>query len=229
MNKKLLSDNCRKYDEVVLKIIQSYEEDSSSFTMGDRKLKLTKEHVKVIFGISCGSAKMVETNIKKESVALAKRLGIKEARLSTPAMKQKIKELKSSKKEQDVDDVVRLLYLYLCATLFSSNQGTTVKWLYVQHVEDLEKVKQYDWIEAITKYLLMSIHKNHKELKGLKGSTYWLCEHTKLVDVKNPNAVPRVIKWKISDLQKSLKDFEHLSQLPGDKGIMSLLFFPFDV
>ncbi|KAG5537923.1 hypothetical protein RHGRI_025123 [Rhododendron griersonianum] len=108
MNSKLLSDNCRKYDEVVLKIIQSYEEESRSFIVGDRQLKLTKGHVKLIFGISCGEVEMVEAN-------------------------------------------------------------------------------------------------------------YWLCEHTKLVEVKNHNAVPRVVKWKISDLRKSLKDFEQLSQLPGDK------------
>ncbi|KAI8562468.1 hypothetical protein RHMOL_Rhmol03G0039300 [Rhododendron molle] len=221
MNSKLLSDNCRKYDEAVLKIIQSYEEESKSFIVGDRQLKLTKEHVKIIFGISCGEVEMVETNVKKESVALAKRLEMKEARLSAPAMKQKIKELASSEKEQDVEDVVRLLCLYLCVTLFFSNQGTTVNWSYVQHMEDLDKVKKYDWAEAIRKYLLMSVHNNHRELKGLRGSTvlllYWLCEHTKLVEVKNPNAIPRVVKWKISDLRKSLKDFERLNQLPGDK------------
>lgn len=174
MNSKLLSDNCRKYDEVVLKIIQSYEEESKSFIVGDRQLKLTKEHVKLIFGISCGEVEMVETNVKKESVALAKRLGMTEARLSAPAMKQKIKELTSSEKEQDVEDVVRLLCLYLCVTLFFSNQGTTVNWSYVQHMEDLERVKQYDWAEAIRKYLLMSVHNNHKELKGLRGSTVLL-------------------------------------------------------
>ncbi|KAF7113249.1 hypothetical protein RHSIM_RhsimUnG0145500 [Rhododendron simsii] len=221
LNRKLLSDNCRKYDEVVLRIIQSYDEQSRSFIVGDRQLKLTKEHVKLIFGISCGEVEMLETNVKKESVALAKRLEIKEPRLSAPAMKQKIKELTSRKKEQHVDDVVRLLCLYLCVTLFFSNKGTTVNWSYVQHMEDLEKVKQYDWAEAIRKYLLMSVHNNHKDLNGLKGSTvlllYWLCEYTKLIEVKNLNAIPRVVKWKISDLRKSLKDYEQLSQLPHDK------------
>ncbi|KAG5516608.1 hypothetical protein RHGRI_037362 [Rhododendron griersonianum] len=150
INKRLLSDNCRKYNEVILKIIQSYEEDTRSCTLGDKKLKLTKDHVKVIFGISYGSVEMVKTNMKKESIALAKRIEIKEARLSTPTMKQKINQLKSSEKEQDVDDV------------------------------------------------------------------YWLYEHTELVGVKNPNVVPRVVKCKISDLWKSLKDFEQLSQLPSD-------------
>lgn len=174
MNSKLLSDNCRKYDEVVLKIIQSYEEESRSFIVGDRQLKLTKEHVKLIFGISCGEVEMVEANVKKESVALAKRLEMKEARLSAPFMKQKIKELISSEKEQDVEDVVRLLCLYLCVTLFFSNQGTTVNWSYIQHMEDLERVKEYDWAEAIRKYLLMSVHNNHKDLRGLRGSTVLL-------------------------------------------------------
>ncbi|KAG5564675.1 hypothetical protein RHGRI_000756 [Rhododendron griersonianum] len=181
MNSKLLSDNCRKYDEVVLKIIQSYEEDSRSFIVGDRQLKLTKEHVKLIFGISCGEVEMVEANVKKESVALAKRLEMKEARLSAPVMKQKIKKLISSKKEQDVEDVVRLLCLYLCVTLFFSNQGTTVNWSYIQHMEDLERVKQYNWAEDIRKYLLMSVHNNHKELKGLRGSTVLLLvNHTEV-------------------------------------------------
>lgn len=69
---------------------------------------------------------MVKTNMKKESIALAKRIEIKEARLSTPTMKQKIDQLKSSEKEQDVDDVMRLIYPYLCVMLFFSNQGNTV-------------------------------------------------------------------------------------------------------
>ncbi|KAG5558172.1 hypothetical protein RHGRI_008183 [Rhododendron griersonianum] len=181
MNSKLLSDNCRKYDEVVLKIIQSYEEESRSFIVGDRQLKLTKEHVKLIFGISCGEVEMVEANVKKESVAFAKRLEMKEARLSAPFMKQKIKELISSEKEQDVEDVVRLLCLYLCVTLFFSNQGTTVNWSYIQHMEDLERVKEYDWAEAIRKYLLMSVHNNHKDLRGLRGSTVLLLvNHTEV-------------------------------------------------
>lgn len=46
---------------------------------------------------------------------------------------------------------------------------------------------------------------------------YFLCEHTKLVEVKREDAVPRLLKWKISDLRKSLKDFEQLSQIPLDK------------
>ncbi len=37
------------------------------------------------------------------------------------------------------------------------------------------------------------------------------------MEVKGEDAVPRLLKWKISDLRKSLKDFEQLSQIPLDK------------
>ncbi|KAH7861644.1 hypothetical protein Vadar_028840 [Vaccinium darrowii] len=124
-------------------------------------------------------------------------------------------------KQQNVDDVVRLLCLYLCVMLLFSNKANSVNWSYVHYMEDLEKVKEYDWASAVSKYLLESIHKNHRDISQLKGSSilllYFLCEHTNLVEVKTANRVPRLLKWKISDLRKSLKDFTHLSQLADDK------------
>ncbi|KAG5545787.1 hypothetical protein RHGRI_018072 [Rhododendron griersonianum] len=216
MNSKLLSDNCRKYDEVVLKIIQSYEEESRSFIVGDRQLKLTKEHVKLIFGISCGEVEMVEANVKKESVALAKRLEMKEARLSAPFMKQKIKELISSEKEHDVEDVVRLLCLYLCVTLFFSNQGTTVNWSFIQHMEDLERVKEYDWAEAIRKYLLMSVHNNHKDLRGLRGSTVLLLvNHTEVQETAEERKIFDEISGDHGDEQEGEKGGVQVSKDDG--------------
>ncbi|KAH7839948.1 hypothetical protein Vadar_010570 [Vaccinium darrowii] len=178
ISKKLQSDQCRKFDEVVLKIVQSYEEDTEAFTVGSKNIKFTSDHVRLVFGICCGNKEMTETKIKKESTALAKRLEIK-------------------------------------------NQANSVNWSYVHYMEDLEKVKEYDWASAISKDLLESIHKNHRDISQLKGSSilllYFVCEHTNLVEVNTANGVPRLLKWKISDLRKSLKDFTHLSQLADDK------------
>ncbi|KAH7854795.1 hypothetical protein Vadar_017880 [Vaccinium darrowii] len=221
ISKKLQSDQCRKFDEVVLKIVQSYEEDTEAFTVGSKNIKFTSNHVRLVFGICCGNKEMTETKIKKESTALAKRLEIKESRLSTTTIERKIKELQKSMKQQDIDDVVRLLCLHLCVMLLFSNKANSINWSYVHYMEDLEKVKEYDWASAVSKYLLDSIHKNHRDIKQLKGSSilllYFLCEHTKLVEVKTANGVLRLLKWKISDLRRSLKDFNHLSQLPWDK------------
>ncbi|KAG5524299.1 hypothetical protein RHGRI_031089 [Rhododendron griersonianum] len=221
VSKKLVSDHCRKFDEVVLKVIKSYDERTQSFRLGDKKVKLKDNHVKLIFGISCGKVEMTETSISKENTALAKRLGIKEARLTTTTMKEKIKELKSSNKPEDIADVVRLLCLFLCVTLLFSTSGTTVNWSFVYYMEDLAKVKQYNWAGAVTDYLMKSIHKNHKELNELHGCSlllmFWLCENTKLLQQKNADAIPRLLKWNISELREILRDFNQLNQLPADQ------------
>ncbi|KAG5553486.1 hypothetical protein RHGRI_011384 [Rhododendron griersonianum] len=187
VSKKLVSDHCRKFDEVVVKVIKSYDERTQSFRLGDKKVKLKDNHVKLIFGISCGKEEMTETSISKEDTALAKRLGIKEARLTTTTMKEKIKELKSSNKPEDIDDVVRLLCLFLCVTLLFSTSGTTVNWSFVYYMEDLAK--------------------------------FWLCENTKLLQQKNADAVPRLLKWNISELREILRDFDQLNQLPADQEV----------
>ncbi|KAI8556032.1 hypothetical protein RHMOL_Rhmol05G0221400 [Rhododendron molle] len=164
---------------------------------------------------------MAETSISKEDTALSKRLGIKEPRLTTTTMKEKIKELKSSNKPEDIDDVVRLLCLFLCVTLLFSTSGTTMNWSFVHYMEDLAKVKRYNWAEVVTDYLMKSIHKNHKQLNELHGCSlllmFWLCEHTKLLQQKNADAVPRLLKWNISELRELLRDFDQLNQLPADQ------------
>ncbi|KAF7134461.1 hypothetical protein RHSIM_Rhsim08G0172300 [Rhododendron simsii] len=137
----------RKFDEVIVKVIKSYDERTKSFRLGDKKVKLKDNHVKLIFGISCGNKEMAETDISKEDTALAKRC-IKEPRLTTTTMKEKIKELKSSNKPEDIEDVVRLFCLFLCVTLLFSTSGTTVNWSFVYYMEDLAKVNDTKLREA---------------------------------------------------------------------------------
>ncbi|KAH7834645.1 hypothetical protein Vadar_018198 [Vaccinium darrowii] len=130
---------------------------------------------------------MTETKIKKESTASAKRLDIKESRLSTTTIERKIKELQKSMKQQDIDNVVRLLCLYLCVMLLFSNKVNSVNWLYVHYMEDLEKVKEYDWASAVSKYLLDSIHKNHRDIKQLKGSSILLLQDEEIQPMVTDN------------------------------------------
>ncbi|XP_058181241.1 uncharacterized protein LOC131299680 [Rhododendron vialii] len=221
VSKKLVSNHCRKFDEVVVKVIKSYDERTKIFRLGDKKMKLKDNHVKLILGICCGNEEMVETTISKGDTALAKRLCIKEPRLTTTTMKEKIKELKSSNKPEDIEDIVRLFCLFLCVTLLFSTSGTTVNWSFVYYMEDLAKVKQYNWAGAITDYLMKSIHKNHKEVNELHGCSlllmFWLFEQTKVLQQMNADAVPRLLKWNISELRDVLRDFDQLNQLSADQ------------
>ncbi|KAF7140289.1 hypothetical protein RHSIM_Rhsim06G0095000 [Rhododendron simsii] len=79
----------QKFNEVVVKVIKSYDERTKSFRLDDKKVKLKDNHVKLIFEISCRNDEMAKTSISKEDIALAKRLGIKEARLCHIALLDK--------------------------------------------------------------------------------------------------------------------------------------------
>ncbi|KAF7129377.1 hypothetical protein RHSIM_Rhsim10G0070400 [Rhododendron simsii] len=46
---------------------------------------------------------------------------------------------------------------------------------------------------------------------------FWLCEQINLLQQKNADAVPRLLKWNISELRDVLRDFDQLSQLPADQ------------
>ncbi|KAG5539512.1 hypothetical protein RHGRI_019905 [Rhododendron griersonianum] len=120
-----------------------------------------------------------------------------------------------------MDDIARLLCLFLCGTLFFSTSGTTINWVYVRHMEDLNKIKQFDWAGAICKYLLRSTHVEHKDPKEVKGSSilllYWLCEHSNIPNQESPDSIPRLLKWNIAKLRKALKDVKQLQQLPDEK------------
>ncbi|KAI8554873.1 hypothetical protein RHMOL_Rhmol05G0130700 [Rhododendron molle] len=221
IEEKVKSDHCRKFDEVVVKIVKSYDANTKTFRLGNKHVKLEREDVKLIFGISCGNEEINQGYCKKEDVQLAVKWKIKGKRLDTSIIKKLLKEKQNSKLEEDMDDIARLLCLCLCGTLFFSTSGTTINWAYVRYVEDLNTIKQYDWVGAICKYLLKSTHVEHKDPKEVKGSSilllYWLCEHSNILNQESPDSIPRLLKWNITKLRKALKDVKQLQQLPDEK------------
>ncbi|KAG5530396.1 hypothetical protein RHGRI_025369 [Rhododendron griersonianum] len=48
---KVKSDHCRKFDEVVVKIVESYDSNTRTFRLGNKHVKLEREDVKLIFGL----------------------------------------------------------------------------------------------------------------------------------------------------------------------------------
>ncbi|KAG5561405.1 hypothetical protein RHGRI_004439 [Rhododendron griersonianum] len=221
IEEKVKSDHCRKFDEVVVKIVESYDANTRTFRLGNKHVKLEREDVKLIFGISCGNEEINQGNCKKEDVQLAVKWKIKGTRLDTSTIKKLLTEKQNSKLAEDMDDIARLLCLFLCGTLFFSRSGTTINWVYVRYMEDLSKIKQFDWAGAISKYLLKSTHMEHKDPKEVKGSSilllYWLCEHSNILNQESPYSIPRLLKWNIAKLRKALKDVKQLQQLPDEK------------
>ncbi|KAF7143417.1 hypothetical protein RHSIM_Rhsim05G0207800 [Rhododendron simsii] len=105
----------------------------------------------------------------KESIDLVKRRKIKPKRLTATGIKSILyKALKGNGKE-DVEDVVRLLCMYLCCTLFFSKLGTKIGWVYLHYMHDLKSMKDYDWCEAIRYTLMNSIEKYQLQPKKASG------------------------------------------------------------
>ncbi|GMP31297.1 hypothetical protein CsSME_00005572 [Camellia sinensis var. sinensis] len=84
LQNKLNYKQCRKYDDIALKIIQTYQPGSSgSFQLGPETVKLTTEDIKSIFGISCGDELIYLGYGNKSRSSFLTRRSIQTERLSS--------------------------------------------------------------------------------------------------------------------------------------------------
>ncbi|XP_058202977.1 intracellular protein transport protein USO1-like [Rhododendron vialii] len=218
---KLAEKACMKHDKTILSIIQNYDTNDSKFLIGGKKVAITRNDIKLIFGIACGNKQIGDLNKKKSDVAFAKRRGIQEARIGSKKMKDMINEILSKKEEsiteEDIQDVVRLVCMFICLTLFFSTSGVTIAWTYVHCMEKIEEIKDYDWAQSIAETLNTSMHKFHDKPRDATGCVvalmYWICEHTDLIARPKNEAIPRLLNWNTSDLKKRIDDFKDLSNL----------------
>ncbi|KAI8572575.1 hypothetical protein RHMOL_Rhmol01G0210100 [Rhododendron molle] len=78
---KLAKKACMKHDKPILSIIENYDTNDSKFLIGGKKIAITRNEIKLIFGIACGNKLIGDLNKKKSDVAFATRRGIQEARI----------------------------------------------------------------------------------------------------------------------------------------------------
>ncbi|KAL7172969.1 hypothetical protein ACSBR2_032438 [Camellia fascicularis] len=71
----------------------------------------------------------------------------------------------------------------------------------------LESMQEYDWAKQIRTMLTSSISQNDKKPAKVTGCVMllMLCEHTTILQPHKPNAIPRLIKWDLTALQKKMK------------------------
>ena len=89
--------------------------------------------------------------------------------MSTKTIKELIPELKSSREKEDIQDIVRMVCMILCVTLFFPTSGINLSWSHVALLEDFDEMKTYDWAESIREKLMSSIKIYHKQPKDVKG------------------------------------------------------------
>ncbi|KAG5540570.1 hypothetical protein RHGRI_020700 [Rhododendron griersonianum] len=211
ISRTLDADKCIKSDMVLTKLVAAYNPQTDSFTIAGKNVELTANHVKLIFGISCGTDRFATKLKTREQVAFAKRHNIQQ-RLTSKAISNMLKELAQENKTniEDVQDVARLVCMFLIVKLFFPTSGITVSWKHVDAMEDLTKMKSYNWAAEIRDELVESIKKSQHSPKDVKGCQlllpYWLCEHTNVLEQElSEHQVPRLLKWNISTLEDVLQ------------------------
>ncbi|KAH7857113.1 hypothetical protein Vadar_009125 [Vaccinium darrowii] len=204
---KLSTTQCRKSDKMIIEIINTYDPVAQKFRLGMESVELTPADMVSIFGISCGNECVSLKYACQEKVELVARRKISK-RLTSTSLKQHLRKYVASDEKDDIEDVARLLYVYLCHTFFFPT-ATTVKWVYLNHVEDLDRLRGYDWNGAIINELMSSITKHLHEPAKVKGCVmallYWLCEHTNLSEALDPEHPLGIVKWNISKVVSNFK------------------------
>ncbi|XP_028077920.1 uncharacterized protein LOC114279839 [Camellia sinensis] len=170
LKNKINCKQCSKYDDISLKIIQTYQLGSSgSSQLGPEIVKLTTEDIKSIFGISCGDEPIHLGYENKRRSSFLTRRYIQTERLSSTTIIDLLQKALKGKKKEDTEDVMRMLCMYTCLKLFFSTSGTTVGWVFLNYIEDINSMRKYNWAEAIRNTLMSSIEKYHKNPAKVTG------------------------------------------------------------
>ncbi|KAF7135675.1 hypothetical protein RHSIM_Rhsim08G0213000 [Rhododendron simsii] len=216
---KLTSAHCRKSDKMIIKIINAYDPDTGGFNLGGKTIRITRDDIISIFGITGGSEKVSFKYGSRESVEMVRRGSIEAERLSSSSLKELVKEYAIKNNKAGRQDFVRLLCAYLLHSLFFP-AGTTVKWVYLERVEDLVRLRNYDWCGAIVDELMTSIRQHHDDPRRVSRCVvvllFWLCEHTNLVKPINSEESLGILKWRTMDLVSACREIE-LNELESDQ------------
>ncbi|GMP22367.1 hypothetical protein CsSME_00000422 [Camellia sinensis var. sinensis] len=130
------------------------------------------------------------------------------SRISVKSLREALGDALVGTTRVDVEDVARIMCLFIVATLLLPTTGLTVGWAFVALVEDLEMMNSYAWSTAVASTLTTSIHCSLGSPKNVTGCVllllYWLCEHTTRIQPQGKNLCPRLLRWDLSTLRKKL-------------------------
>ncbi|KAI8555271.1 hypothetical protein RHMOL_Rhmol05G0162100 [Rhododendron molle] len=147
-------------------ILKQYRENRQ-FLIGSKLVELRVSDIHLIFAIISGKKKVSGLYCSRNKVKFVRRKDLQI--LDRQGIKNLITEqLLKSNKKKDVQDVARLVCLFLCATLFFTSSAT-LSWVYVKHMDDWNKMKNYDWGTTIKDMLIKSIEKNISDPWKVQG------------------------------------------------------------
>ncbi|KAK9271040.1 hypothetical protein L1049_026629 [Liquidambar formosana] len=197
---KLNARYTRKCDDNVIELIR--------FQIGSKVLMFESVDISVIFGIPIGQHGITfAAEGKPKSPFMNRRFGDVE-RISRTEIEKQIFLAANGTRVVNYEEVARFIMLHLCVTLLFTTKGRFLGWSYIQYIENLDRVTQYNWPDAIHSTLMLSIEKNINSLEKVNGCVilllYWLCEWTNIIQPMCDDYLPQLVKWDLRELTEAL-------------------------
>ena len=164
----------KKFDESSIRVIGQYNSRDGRFVIGTKRLRIQPSDIQLIFGILNGR-RLIDTSYtskqssKRVSSPFIQRRFPDIPSLRTPIIKTAVKDAIIGRARDDVTDTVRLLCLYICGTLLFATRGDRVRWGFVNYIEDIDNMGQYDWCTAIIDELTTSMDKSRANPHKVTG------------------------------------------------------------
>lgn len=143
-------------------IIKTYSIREECFkNIGGTSLIFTNTEISLLFGIKCDSKPLLKLsyNLKPKTQFITMRHFNDHKMLTKPILENCFKNAFVGETTTDFEDVARILCLYVCATLFFPIREHSLRWGFVNYVEDLKKIKRLrlDWSYKADIYVLNQI------------------------------------------------------------------------
>ncbi|CAL5381752.1 unnamed protein product [Camellia sinensis] len=139
----------KKVDDNVMDVIKCYDFHAKGFKLGEKMCDIRDSDVTFIFGIKSRTKKVDVSYGKKQESAFVQRRFRNMSRISVKSLREALGDALESTTTVDVEDVARILCLFVMATLLLPTTGLTVGWAFVALVEDLEMMNSYAWSTAV--------------------------------------------------------------------------------
>ncbi|KAL7185262.1 hypothetical protein ACSBR2_027232 [Camellia fascicularis] len=221
---KLNHNEFRKCDDLISKIIRTYDPCDNAFPIGGVSVKFGSSDVRLIFGLQCRKRRLDLSPCQRPVSDFIQRRCHDMSRLTSKLVKSLFVEAVNGRTKQDEEDVAKLLALCICGKLFFANSGETISWAFVRYMNDLDTVRMYDWTGAIMTALMGPVKEFHRMPWKVTGCVvallYWICEHSTIIEPQTNNMFPRFMKWDIGKLLSKVKvdrlrSFEYEREMMG--------------
>ncbi|CAL5405078.1 unnamed protein product [Camellia sinensis] len=184
-----------------------YNKRKKAFILGKKEMKLRNSDVKLIFGIDCGEEASPPNPMQDQRILsfhFYKRRCKSIKRLDGKSLTKMFQQTKKGKSTNDCQDLARVITLYLCLKLLMPTTGHTLSWSFLNYVDNLNNIKNYNWVKAIKDTLMNSMANANNNPRHVTGCVmlllYWYCEHSKLLRPSNKEGFPRFMKWNLGKM-----------------------------